>query len=251
MKSRFGAGLAVRAMAIGVLALTAQSAAAMTVDIFAVGNDKEWAANHRSNFNQTFGYMVREGTAGNRGWERAIVRANGAASTKGQIGWTDAADSHQFDFGFAGGAASLELTNAPTSGANPLTTAAVAPGADDNAIVVRAIARNNKKAGETDARADLGNLVLTVGGVSIDLGEFTSLIGDSNANYLVITGLDLASGFSLTGNAVFDIGNVQDGSRTAYQVSVGTYVPVPAALVLFATALAGLGFAACRRKPAV
>jgi hypothetical protein len=241
--------MAICAMVIGGLALVGQPAAAAPVSVFIVDSGADWAANHQANFTETFGYIVREGRTGNQDWERGIVRPNGTTYAQGQVGWTSAPDTHQFAFGFAGGAAYLEMTNAPTSSANPLTTIAVAPGAGDNAIVVRAIARNKSNNGETDARADLGDLALTVGGVSIDLAGFTSLLGDSDGTTLVITGLDLATGFSLAGDAVFDIGLTQDGSRTAYQVSVGTYVPIPAALPLFATALTGLGYAAWRKKP--
>lgn len=57
---------------------------------------------------------------------------------------------------------------------------------------------------------------------------------------LVITGLDLSAGFSLTGTADFDIGDNQDGSRVMYQAKVGTVVPIPAAAWLFGSALLGM-----------
>jgi len=248
MNSMFCAGIGACAVAIGALALSAQPAVAMSVSVFSVDSGADWAAGHQSNFTHSYGYILREGKPGAQDWERGIVRPNGTTYAQGQVDWTDAASSHQFAFGFDAGAATHEMTGAPTSGTNPLTTSANGPGAGDNAIVIRAIARN--KNGETDTRADLGNLALTVNGQSIDLTGFTSLLGDSDGNHIVIAGLDLPNGFTLSGDAVFDIGDGQHGSHTAYDISVGHYVPVPAALPLFATAIAGLGFAGWRRKTA-
>lgn len=210
-------------------------------------------------FSKTFGVQTREGASGTTGdWETGIIRPDFTTYTQGQADWTSD-DTHDFSFEMSNaGLVSHTITelDSATTGLTASPTNATAA----NTIAIRARTGTKDSNGNSDGTvaSTLSNLQLTIDNIVFDLGTATSLAGDNDAQYIVLTGLDLTSGFDLSGNATFDVGAFQSGgSRVMYEIKVGVYeeepsppagVPTPPTLALLGAGLVGLGIRRLRLR---
>lgn len=218
--------------AAAALALSGAASAATTVGF---SSDADFTAN--AFFTKSFGGNVRWGNGqANGDWEYAVVNAADVPiGPSGQLVWGGNAD-HQYTFDYDGTSqAQLVLENAGVIGDTGLQP--VAGGAGINALAVRA----RTGAGNVASLADI--VVSFVVGGAESLG---SLVGDADAEYVMLIDPRLASGFQVSGPATLTDGN---GSVPMYGFKVGaTTIPVPPAAWLFGSALVLLGRA--RRRAA-
>lgn len=224
--------------AVGCLALPVQAA---TVE--SLNSDTDWWSIEANGWTKSFGYQVSEGQGGN--WETSIVDGTGNVLAKGQVDWGTDEVAHEFLFSYSPGTTPL-LENSTWD--TTISYSDLDVDNNPNTIAIRAIERG--KNGESAPKADLSDLLLQIGADAENiLAGNTVLDGDSDGEYLLITGLDLSSGFTLSGSALFDIGDNQNGFNTAYEVKVGYLqaVPLPGAFWLFGSGL--LGLLAFRKRP--
>lgn len=203
-----------------------------------------WIAfEEQSGWTKALGYQVSEGQPGN--WAAAIVGDdNSSTLNQADIDWGTDLSEHDFEFKYLSTPDSYEQTVHLTAAETGISIGDFRLD-NANALAIRAVERN--KGNETDARADLTELNLTLGENTTTniLSDHSSLDGDSNGQWLLITGVDLTQGFTLQGKAAFDIGDTSDGFRTAYEVKVGhvASVPLPGSLLLLGSGLLGfIGF---------
>jgi hypothetical protein len=169
------------------------------------------------------GANVRWGNnAGNGDWEMAIVNGSDipvpGAQRQGVVSGTRA-----FSFSYANGNATLGLGG---------FTSAVATGSDPeiNTVMIRA------KASGSGNVASLANLSLAFGSDVYALGN---LIGDSNANYLVLQDTRFSGVWSLLADGTLLSGGSARGSNPMYQLKIGT-AEVPDSASTFALVASGL-----------
>lgn len=202
-------------------------------------------------FNKSYGFIVREGNAARNGdWERGIVGSSPGTLAQGDTVWGSDSTTHTFSF-------SIEENGEATHsvGSQHLTYDANSWPGNANSIAIRAKANQTSDDDTSAPKADLSNISLVTYNADGSKNTITSgysLFGDSNAQYVLFTDLDLTNGFTLTGDALFDIGSSADGSHTQYEIKIGettSVVPIPAAAWLFGSALAGLaGVGAARQR---
>lgn len=188
-------------------------------------------------FTKHFGGNIRWGNNETNGdWEYAVVNAGdipiGPDNPK-QVKWSDYSTTHSYSFSYSAAAntASLGLTLSKDSASIPLAVSSgEVTAAQINAIIFRAKA----------ADGDMASLLFPISinftsGGSLSL---QSLVGDFDAQSLLLVDGRLAEGFTVTGQATLADGK---GSLPMYQFKVGvSTVPVPAAVWLLGTGLAGL-----------
>lgn len=218
-----------------------------------------------ANFTKYGGANVRWGNnATNGDWEYGVVNAGDIPYSQGNIAWTGlpgyasgstTVSNHQFTFTYAAtGAMSLALRNnsgtqigtdtSPASGVQLTATGTFTPPTGGvNTLAVRARAASGDIATVGPGGTGAGIRVNFTSGGFFDIGR---LVGDSDAEYLVLVDDRLAGGFSIVDNATMKDGS---GSLPMWQFKVGvTPVPVPAALPLFAAGLGLLGWVGRRRR---
>ena len=194
-------------------------------------------------FQKQIGAAVRRGNGklGGGFWEYGIVNGNDSPLRADHYVWSPGANDHSFKFKLgASGAAKLQLS---LPGSTNLQATGPAARQFDTLIL-----RSQQEG--PNGRADLGNLkVRFSNGDVVNLG---SLGGDSDGQWLVFQDSRLTAGFTVTGFANFKPGSWSEGSRAFYNIKVGvsspSYVPVPAALPLLASAIGGLGLLRARRR---
>lgn len=226
-------GLVKSALVVSTLVGAVNASAA----VVSYTSDADFLAN--AAFTKSFGANARWGNSATNGdWEYAVVNAADVPiGVSGQLNWYNGNNLHSYGFDYDG------LTTArfdiDGDGASPVTTGnqTVSPLPSINALAIR-------------ARANAGDIAqLTSMTVLFDLGgsvNLGSLVGDGNAEYIMLIDSRLAGGFSIGGNA-----QVQDGSGSlpmyGFKVGVST-VPVPAAAWLFGSAMLGLVSMGRRRQ---
>lgn len=215
------------------------------------------------------GANARWGNNGTSGdWEYAVVNGADMPLSQGQLRWSDlpgyAAGSatvanHEFTFTYAvSGALTFALrdasgvavgsdTDPATPGTQRVAAGVIAPppgGIDTLVItlVIRARAAADDVAAVGPGGAEAGLRVSFAGGGFLDLGR---LVGDGDAEYLVLRDTRLADGFTISDSAALRDGA---GSLPMWQFKIGvTPVPEPAALALALAGLALLGLLVRRR----
>lgn len=202
--------------------------------IVGFGSDADFLAS--GGFTKLFGANARWGNnATNGDWEYAVVDGSDVPiNVSGQVEWSGH-NIHDPGFTYDGSSAQFVLSQSGTpfadTGAQPVTGD---PGL--NALAVRARTGN----GDT---ATVSSLVVSfAAGGSVNLGD---LVGDDDAEYVMLIDSRLAGGF-----LVEAVAELQDGGSTPagrslpmHGFKVGlTTIPVPAAVWLFASALGCLGW---------
>jgi hypothetical protein len=219
------------AAAVLALLLAGTPASALVISY---ASDADFLAN--AAFVKDFGANVRWGNGqANGDWEYSVVDASDlplAGGNPKQHDWQAGANLHDYllDYDSAGGTVSLALSDGGGPFPSGVSSGAptVAPGL--NALAIRA------RANFGDA-ADLYSpitVVFDLGGPNAVLGP---VVGDGDAEYLVLVDARLAGGFQ-----VFGAANLQDGSGSLpqYGFKVGhVAVPEPAACLLLLTGVAG------------
>lgn len=208
-----------------VLASTPAFAAVSTLS-----SDADFLALGRT---EAFVAEARYGNNGNSGdWERGLgVPDTANPDVIGQNTW---ANGGSFDF-------ELSVTNGNmfsfTANGLTLNWTEAADAFDGISIRAAAMPRNSSSTTSTE----LSNLTLDGNLLSI-----STLSGDNNAEYLLITGLT-SDTFTLTGTASFGwTGDEPRGSRASFQIKgLTSTIPVPGAILL---GLLGLSAIAARRR---
>lgn len=204
-------------------------------------SDSDFLAN--AYFDKEFGFNMRWGRDGITGdWEYAVVDGDDRPiSPVGQVDWYAMPDynddpNHRYSIAYDQGAGSATMGLETISGQSFGSAAAGVSPAQINALVVRAKASS----GDVSLLSDI-HVYFAQGGDA----ELGSLLGDADAEYLMLVDDRLAGGFWIEDGDV----SLRDGSGSVpmYSFKVGmTTVPLPSALLLFAPAI--LGFGALKRR---
>ncbi len=196
-------------------------------------SDADFLAN--ADFVKSFGGNVRWGNGGASGdWEYSVVDASDIPVGPGnprQNAWLPgpSTNDHAVTFSFDG----VDAVTLDPSLAAGASTASGFPGTGLNALAIRA------RANDGDAANLVGGITITFSsGAPILLGD---LIGDQNAEYIVITDARIADGFTLTSTGQLTDGR---GSSSQYGFKVGI-IPEPSTALLVG---AGLALLASRRR---
>lgn len=236
----------------GLLLLYGANASALVV--VEIGSDGDYVNGFQPGygFSKIFGGDVRWGdAAGNGDWELSLVGATLPPTyDQQQVAWNAGQtpeNDHTVTFAYdpAGSAsASLSITaKQGISWGNDTQVTSNHQGAEFpgpgvvNALLVRAKAGGDDLASLTD---------ITVAWSGDSYTWTGALEGDLDAQYVAFIGSELASGFTVTADAVFQDGS---GSLPQYGFKVGTVVPLPAGVWLLAAGLVGyLSIGAGRRS---
>jgi hypothetical protein len=241
------------------------SLAAVPAPAATVGYASDAAFLASAGFVSSGGANARWGNDGTSGdWEYAVVDGADMPLSQGQLQWSDLAGyaagsptvaNHGFTFTYAvSGALTFALrdvngvevgsdTDPATPGTQRVAAGVIAPPLGGiNTLVIRARAAAGDVAVVGPGGAAAGLRVSFAGGGFFDLDR---LVGDADAEYLLLRDERLGGGFSITDNAALRDGA---GSLPMWQFKVGvTPVPEPAALPLAVGGLALLGLLARRR----
>lgn len=208
-----------------LIVFAAAAGPAGAVSITTLASDTEFLATYpATEWTKEFGANVRWGNnAANGDWEASVV--NGADLPLNQRQGS-VAGSRTFNFSYTGGTATLSVQGLAAS------TAAINPTTSINTVMIRARAGTNHS-------SSLTGLTLQIGATTINLG---SLIGDANANYLVLKDAGFAGDWSISAIGTLLAGANPRGSDPMYQLKVGhTPIAVPdtaATVLLLALSLA-------------
>ncbi len=194
---------------------------------------------NNAQFTKAFGANARWGNGATNGdWEYAVVNStDNPFGTPSQLEWSglsgyNTTPNHGYEFTYDGSSA-VRLTLDDQSGTLGTHSGTVSPTPPPiNAIAARARAADGDVATMHDIRINFTGSGYS--GQYVDLG---TLVGDVDAQYIMLIDDRLAGGFSIDGAATLRDGN---GSLPMYQYKVGTVVPIPAAAWLFGSALLGL-----------
>lgn len=220
------------------LVFAAALALAAPASALTLGFSSDADFNANAGLTKDFGGNVRWGDAGPAGdWEYSVVDGSDVPLPGGnplQYAWNPGPDMnpHEVTFGYDDGAGTTDLA---LSIAGAVSSGSPAVGGDGvNALAVRA------RADLGDA-ADLSDIVVSfdVGG-SVNLG---SLVGDADAEYVMLIDARLSDGFTLTADVELMDGN---GSIPQYGFKVGNVVPEPGTVWLLGAG--ALGLVARRRR---
>jgi hypothetical protein len=195
-----------------------------------ISNDAELIALQDNGlFTKYFGGNVRWGNnALNGDWEYAVVNGSDIPiGTPGQMVWTgNSPHSYSFIYDANSDSASLQVVDTSSMHSGSVGQW------DVNAIVIRA--RADAIGGDVASLADPIIIQFAMGGSVIING----LVGDNDANSVLLVDNRLSGGFTMSGLASLTDGR---GSLPMYQVKVGySPVPLPAAFWLFGSGLAVL-----------
>jgi len=224
----------IRLLAAAVVA-TAAVPALSHAAVVQYESDNDFVTN--AQFTKAFGANARWGNdATNGDWEYAVVDGGDSPlGNTGQLAWSalpgypTSDPNHGYQFSYDAGTGDLRLELDDLSSSLGTSSGTVSPSAPINAIAARARADG----GDVATMHDI--VINFAGGGSANLG---TLVGDGNAEYVMLIDERLAGGFSIDGDATLVDGR---GSLPMYQFKVGTTtVPIPGAVWLFGSGLLGL-----------
>lgn len=201
----------VRGLILATLLLASAASSARAVSITLLGSDAEFLTEFpAAEWTKKYGANVRWGNnAANGDWEAAIVTGAdvpyAGAQRQGQVSGTRL---FSFNYDSALGQGTLSLTGF----ADAVTSL---DGTGVNTVMIRARAA-------TGRTAALQGLALQLGTSTLFLGD---LIGDSDAQYIVLQDAGFSSDWSITAFGTL-ASDAAQGSNPMYQLKVGV-APVP------------------------
>jgi len=176
-----------------------------------------------------------------RSWEYSVVNAADSPLNQKQFAWNNTPHTYNLNVNSATDTVSFNINNGDDSF---FDFSQVGFDVYTNALVIRAKATDS--AGVTQRDAEMQSIIVnfTSGGF-LDLGQ---LIGDNDANYLMLIDNRLISGFTVSGDALLSVtSGVGSGSDPWYGFKVGNSpIPEPSTILLLGFGLAGIGL--LRRK---
>jgi hypothetical protein len=238
------------------LALVAVPMTAHAVAVTAVSSDAELISLLGGSGEPLLNWVAegRIGVAGNGDFELDIGASTGGPFGPGQtaqLTWNDnIAGAFSLDYLAASGLATLSITQA-TGGSVNYTVAVEDRTPSTMYLRLRRPADNtsgifftNLTYNGTSGTVVLDNPIESPGNFSLPVVSNESLL------IWQVSGLDFTNSFGLTGSLAFNFDPINPPTRSAlaFQVKFGTPVPVPAAVWLLGSALAGLTAAARRRN---
>ena len=196
------------------------------------------------NFTKDFGANARWGynETPARSWEYSVVNASDAPLDQKEFVWGNTTHSYILDVDSALDTVSFNINNGDDSFYD---FSQIGFDVLPNALVIRARATDNT---ETQRDAVIQSIIVAfTSGGSLDLGQ---LVGDNNAEYLMLIDNRLMGGFTVTGEALIAVtSGIGQGSDPMYQFKVGNSpIPEPATLLLLGAGLAGVGLLRKRFK---
>lgn len=208
------------------------TSSAHALTITTLSSDGEFIASYTPDvWTKAFGGSVRWGNNAAAGdWEVSVV--NGADLPLHQRqGVVSGPRDFVFSFDSSLSTATLSVDGFDDS-------VGVVPGAGINTVMIRARASEGNVAALSELMLDLGGSVHVL----------NNLLGDSNANYLVLQDSGFAGDWSISGVGLLSGDASPRGSNPLYQFKVGTTASVPDAGASALLLMLGLGACAALRR---
>jgi hypothetical protein len=196
------------------------------------------------NFTKHFGANARWGynETPARSWEYSVVNAIDTPLDQKEFVWNNTQYTYNLTVNSAADTVSFNINNGDDSFFDFSQITDIIP----NALVIRASATDIAGGAQRDAEMQSIIVNFTSGG-SLNLGQ---LVGDNNAQYIMLIDDRLMGGFTVAGEALLAVtSGTGIGSDPMYQFKVGNSpIPEPATLLLLGAGLGGIGLLRRRFK---